>query len=67
MSNDKVNTNNTDREDIMKAFFSQHKTASKKILAANKVSEISVDSIEGHFGLAGESNRKLGGKKFGMM
>jgi hypothetical protein len=65
MSNDKVNTNNTDREDIMKAFFSQHKADSKKILAANKASTINVNNREEHFGLATESHKKLG-KKFGM-
>jgi len=66
MSNDKDNTNNVDREDIMKAFFSQHKLASKRILAANKVSDIDASNRGEHFGLSGESNRKLGGRRFGM-
>jgi hypothetical protein len=65
MSDNKDDTNNVDREDIMKAFFSQHKMASKKILAANKVSTINVDDKDEHFGLTG-SNRKLGGARFGM-
>ena len=63
MSNDKDNKNNIDREDIMKAFFSQKKLESKKILAANKV----VDTNDKGFGLAGESSKKLGGRRFGMM
>jgi hypothetical protein len=66
MSNDRDNTNNVDREDIMKAFFSQHKLASKRILDANKVSTINADDKEEHFGLVGESNKKLGGRRFGM-
>ena len=66
MSDNKDNTNNIDREDIMKAFFSQNKAASKKILAANKVSGIDANDREEHFGLAGESSKKLGGRRFGM-
>lgn len=65
MSNDKDNTNNIDREDIMKAFFSQKKLESRKILAANKVSTANVNKKE-DFGLAGESSKKLGGRRFGM-
>ena len=66
MSNDKDDINSLDREDTMKAFFSQHKAASKRILAENKVSTINVSDREDHFGLAAGSNRKLGGKRFGM-
>ena len=66
MSNDRDNTNNVDREDIMKAFFSQKKMASKKILAANKVSTINVNNRDEHFGLATEGHKKLGGSRFGM-
>jgi len=65
MSNDKDDTNNVDREDIMKAFFSQHKAVSKKILAANKVSTINVNNRDEYFGLATEGHKKLS-KKFGM-
>ena len=66
MSNDKDNTNNIDREDIMKAFFSQKKLASKKILAANKVSKVGVENRDEYFGIAAEGHKKLGGSKFGM-
>lgn len=65
MSNNKDDTNNIDREDIMKAFFSQKKTDSKRILDANKISKINIENREEYFGLATESNRKLS-KKFGM-
>jgi hypothetical protein len=66
MSNDKDSINSLDREDTMKAFFSQKKLSSQKILAANKVSTVDVSDRETYFGLAGEGNRKLGGKRFGM-
>jgi hypothetical protein len=66
MSNNKDNTNNIDREDIMRAFFSQKKLSSQKILAENKVSGISADNRDEHFGIASGGNRKLGGRRFGM-
>lgn len=65
MNNNRDDTNNIDREDIMKAFFSQKKLDSKRILAANKISKINIDNREEYFGLATEDNRKLS-KKFGM-
>ena len=65
MNNNRDDTNNIDREDIMKAFFSQKKMASKKILDANKVSKIGVENRDEYFGLATEGHKKLG-KKFGM-
>jgi hypothetical protein len=66
MSDNNGDINNVDREDIMKAFFSQHKAISKKILAANKVSTINVNNRDENFGLAAGGNRRLGGKRFGM-
>ena len=66
MSNDKDDINSLDLEDTMKAFFSQKKLSSQKILAENKVSTIGVDNREEHFGLAAGSSKKLGGRRFGM-
>jgi hypothetical protein len=50
----------------MRAFFSQKKLSSQKILAENKVSGISADNRDEHFGIASGGNRKLGGRRFGM-
>ena len=65
MSNNKDDINSLDREDTMKAFFSQKKLSSQKILAENKVSTINVNNREEHFGLA-TGHKKLGGSRFGM-
>lgn len=56
-------TDNTDYEDIMKAFFSQNKASSKKILNANKVSDKSVH--DERYGFINSTSRL--GRKFGFM